>query len=207
MENNNDIIELLDILYGMVTEAWGVPLGNDKCIIERDKAVEIINEIKDNLPSALAEAKRLVAARDEFIGNAKREAEAMRKSAEEKSRAMIEEQGIVRVAKAKSAEMVAAAESKSNELRRVASEYVDEMMRQTENNVSEALTKLQNAHNAFRSMGSAMSQNSAPKLQQNEQRQPTEQAKQTRPAQPVQAVPAQPQKRTGATVMKIPREN
>ena len=33
--DNNDIIELLDILYGMVTEAWGVPLGADKCIIER----------------------------------------------------------------------------------------------------------------------------------------------------------------------------
>ena len=30
---NNDVIELLDILYGMVNEAWGVPLGNDKCII------------------------------------------------------------------------------------------------------------------------------------------------------------------------------
>ena len=70
---NNDIIELLDVLYGMVTEAWSVPLGNDKCIIERDKAIEIINDIKANLPGALAEAKRLVAARDEFIGNAKRD--------------------------------------------------------------------------------------------------------------------------------------
>ena len=57
--DNNDIIELLDILYGMVTEAWGVPLGNDKCIIEREKAIEIINDIKANLPPALAEAKRL----------------------------------------------------------------------------------------------------------------------------------------------------
>ena len=55
MENNNDIIELLDILYGMITEAWGVPLGNDKCIIERDKAVEIINDIKANLPTELAD--------------------------------------------------------------------------------------------------------------------------------------------------------
>ena len=43
---HNDIIELLDVLYGMVTEAWGVPLGNDKCIIEREKAIEIINDIK-----------------------------------------------------------------------------------------------------------------------------------------------------------------
>ena len=43
---NNDIIELLDVLYGMVTEAWSVPLGNDKCIIEREKAIEIINDAK-----------------------------------------------------------------------------------------------------------------------------------------------------------------
>lgn len=153
MDNTIDIIELLDILYGMVTEAWGVPLGNDKCIIEREKAVEIINEIKSNLPSALSEAKRLVAARDEFIGNAKREAEAMRKSAEEKARAMVEEQEVVRVARQKSAEMIGAAEAKSNELRRLASDYVDEIMSSTEKSVGEALAKLQGAHNAFKSVG------------------------------------------------------
>ena len=119
---NNDIIELLDILYGMVNEAWSVPLGNDKCIIEREKAIEIINEIKVNLPTAIAEAQRLVSARDEFIGNAKREAEAMRKNAEEQARIMIEEQEIVRVARQKSNEMITSAEAKSKELRRVASE-------------------------------------------------------------------------------------
>ena len=58
MDNNNDVIELLDILYGMVTEAWGVPLGNDKCIIERDKAIEIINDIKANLPKRSASSPR-----------------------------------------------------------------------------------------------------------------------------------------------------
>ncbi len=151
--DNNDIIELLDILYGMVTEAWGVPLGNDKCIIEREKAIEIINDIKANLPSALAEAKRLVAARDEFIGNAKREAEALRKSAEEKARTMVEEQEVVRVAKARSAEMIASAEAKSNELRRVASEYVDDIMRQAEESMSAALSTIQASHNAFKSAG------------------------------------------------------
>ena len=153
MENNNDIIELLDILYGMITEAWGVPLGNDKCIIERDKAVEIINDIKANLPTELAEAKRLVAARDEFIGNAKREAEALRKSAEEKARLMVEEQEIVRVARAQSAEMITAAEAKSKELRRVASDYVDQMMGEAEQTISSALNAIRNSHNAFNKAG------------------------------------------------------
>ncbi len=150
---NNDIIELLDILYGMITEAWGVPLGNDKCIIERDKAVEIINDIKVNLPTELAEAKRLVAARDEFIGNAKREAEALRKSAEEKARLMVEEQEIVRVARAQSAEMIASAEAKSKELRRVASDYVDQMMGEAEQTIAAALNAIRNSHSAFNKAG------------------------------------------------------
>ena len=81
---HGDVIEMLDTLYGMISEAWGVPLGNDKCIIEREKALDIINEIKAAMPSALAEAKRLVAARDEFIGNAKKEAEAARRAEAEK---------------------------------------------------------------------------------------------------------------------------
>ena len=207
MDNNTDIIELLDILYGMVTEAWGVPLGNDKCIIEREKAVDIINEIKANLPSALAEAKRLVSARDEFIGNAKREAEAMRKSAEEKSKAMIEEQEIVRVARARSAEMINSAEAKSKELRRVAAEYVDEIMKQSEASVSEALAKLQTAHNAFNSMGgAAAAAQEAPAAQKPVQSAPVKpesaKAPEARRAQPAPAG----QKRQGAPVRKIQRE-
>ncbi len=207
MDNNTDIIELLDILYGMVTEAWGVPLGNDKCIIEREKAVDIINEIKANLPSALAEAKRLVSARDEFIGNAKREAEAMRKSAEEKSKAMIEEQEIVRVARARSAEMINSAEAKSKELRRVAAEYVDEIMKQSEASVSEALAKLQTAHNAFNSMGgAAAAAQEAPAAQKPVQSAlgNPESAKSLE-ARRAQSAPAG-QKRQGAPVMKIQRE-
>ncbi len=109
-----DVIELLDGLYSMIAEAWGVPLGNDKCIIEREKALDIINEIKAAMPSSLAEAKRLVAARDEFIGNAKKEAEALRKSSEEKAKAMVEEQEVIRVARRKSAEMISSAEAEES---------------------------------------------------------------------------------------------
>ena len=172
MDNTNDVIELLDILYGMVTEAWGVPLGNDKCIIEREKAIEIINDIKANLPTSLAEAKRLVAARDEFIGNAKREAEALRKSAEEKARIMVEEQEIVRIAQERSAEMIASAEAKSKELRRVATEYVDDLMRQTEQSMSEALATIRGAHESFQALGGTAAPapaQSAPQPQQPRQ--------------------------------------
>ncbi len=195
---NNDIIEMLDVLYGMVTEAWSVPLGNDKCIIEREKAIEIINEIKANLPTAIAEAQRLVAARDEFIGNAKREAEALRKNAEEQAHLMIEEQEVVRVARARSSEMIAAAENKSKELRRVASEYVDDLMRQTEQSMSAALTTIRSAHESFQALGGGIAQQQAPAPQAQQparqaQPQQTRQPQQPRqqPKQPPQTPPPQ----------------
>ena len=207
---NNDIIELLDVLYGMVTEAWSVPLGNDKCIIEREKAVEIINEIKANLPTAIAEAQRLVSARDEFIGNAKREAEALRKNAEEQAHAMIEEQEVVRVARARSSEMIASAEAKSKELKRVASEYVDELMRQSEQSMSEALETIRRAQSSFQSLGGGIVQ---PQQQASRQTQKQEQpARQSQPRQAQQKSAAQRQAPQGrpdpisSKVQRIDRE-
>ena len=86
---DNEVMELIDQLYTMVSEAWGVPLGNEKCIVERDQVLEILDEIKTAMPVELSEAKRLVSARDEFINNAKREAEGIRNQAEERARALV----------------------------------------------------------------------------------------------------------------------
>ena len=79
---DNEVLELVEMLYTMIAEAWGVPLGNDKCIVEREKVLSLLDEIKAQLPVELAEAKRLVSARDEFISGAKREADSIRKAAE-----------------------------------------------------------------------------------------------------------------------------
>lgn len=139
------------MLSTMVTEAWGVPLGNDKCIVEREKVLSLLDEIKAQLPVELAEAKRLVSARDEFISNAKREAEAIRKAAEERSRQLVDEQEVVRIAKAQAAEVTTTAETKSRELRRVANEYVDDALRRTEEAVSAALDEVRSSRVRFRS--------------------------------------------------------
>ena len=100
---DNEVMELIDQLYTMVSEAWGVPLGNEKCIVERDQVLEILDEIKTAMPVELSEAKRLVSARDEFINNAKREAEGIRNQAEERARALVDDQEIVRSAAARAA--------------------------------------------------------------------------------------------------------
>lgn len=147
---NNDVMELIEMLYTQVSEAWGVPLGNEKCIVERDKVLGLLDEIKARIPVEVSEAKRLVAARDEFIGNAKREAEAIRKSAEERARTLTDEQEIVKAAKTRAAGLVAEAETQSRELRRVANEYTDDLLRQTEEAVGGSLEKVRQVRARFR---------------------------------------------------------
>ena len=147
----NEVLELLEMLYTMVTEAWGVPLGNEKCIVERDKVLNLLDEVKAQLPGELAEAKRLVNARDEFINNAKREAETIRKTAEEQARELVEEQAVVLAAKTRSNEILTNAENRTRELYRVANEYVDDALRRTEEAINAALSEVRQSRTNFRS--------------------------------------------------------
>ena len=146
----NDVLELVEMLYTMVTVAWGVPLGNEKCIVERDKVLNLLDEIKARLPAEVAEARRLVNARNEFIGNAKREADAIRKAAEDRAREIVEEQEIVIAAKTRSNEVLSQAESRTRELYRVANEYVDDALRRTEEAINSALSEVRQSRSNFR---------------------------------------------------------
>ena len=148
---DKQVLEMIEMLYTMVSEAWGVPLGQEKCIVERDKVLNLLDEIKAQLPVELAEAKRLMTSRDDFIGNAKREAESIRRAAEERARELVDEQEVVRAAKVRSAEILSTAEKRTKELYRVANEYVDDALRRTEEAISSALGEVHNSRGRFRS--------------------------------------------------------
>ncbi len=107
----NHALDIIDMLYNMIAEAWGVPLGNDKCIVERDKALNLLDDLKATLPMELSEARRLVNARDEFVANAKQEADNIRRGAEDKATQMIDEQNVYKEARRRSDEIVQTAEA------------------------------------------------------------------------------------------------
>ena len=65
---------------------------------------------------------------------------------------MMDEQEIVKAAKAKSTEMVSMAEERSAELRRVANEYADDALRRTEEAIAEALNEVRQSRSKFRSV-------------------------------------------------------
>ena len=68
-------------------------------MIERDKALDLLDEIRGQFPMELSEAKKLLASRNEYLASAKREGELIRKQAEEQARQMVAEDELLAQAK------------------------------------------------------------------------------------------------------------
>ena len=146
--------ELLDMLFEMVDEAKNVPLSSDKCMLERDRALDLIDDIRGQFPVELAEAKKLVAARNDYIASAKREADAIRKQAEAEAQRMLSEETILAQAKQRSLELMKQAEERSRELKRSANEYCEDALRRTEEAVAEAYDEIKKSRARFRAAAS-----------------------------------------------------
>ena len=99
----NGIEETITTLYEMVQDAWSLPLGAEKCVVERDKVLDLLDEISNQLPGELKQAKTIVESRNEVITNAKREAENILKQAEQRAKQMISREEVVKQAEQQAA--------------------------------------------------------------------------------------------------------
>ena len=150
--------ELLDMLFDMIDEAKSMPLTSDKCIIERDKALDLLDEIRGQFPMELSEAKKLIAARAEYIASAKREGGLIRKQAEDQAKQILAEDELLAQAKQKGNELLRTAEERSRELRRAANEYCEDALRRTEEAVSEAYDEIKKSRARFRALAGGAAQ-------------------------------------------------
>ncbi len=143
--------EIVNSLYNMVQDAWAMPLGGEKCVIERDRALDLLDELRTTLPSELRMAKDIVDKRNDLVAAGKREAEAIRKQAEETARIQVSEAEIVQAARRKAKEILGNAEIQARELRRVANEYCEDTLKRAEEAVALSLEEVKNARARFKS--------------------------------------------------------
>ena len=144
--------ELLDMLFEMVDEAKNMPLSSDKCVLERDRALDLIDDIRAQFPVELGEAKKLVASRNDYIAAAKREAEVIRKQAEAEAQPMLAEESVLNQAKQRSAELMRQAEERSRELKRSANEYCEDALRRTEEAIENSLSEVRDTRMKFKAL-------------------------------------------------------
>lgn len=133
------IDELLELLYSEIDEAKNATFSSDKCIIDRDKVLDMIDDVKAELPVELKRARDLMANKNDYIASAKREADMMRKQAEDYAKHIVSEDALTRSAEEQADQIVEDAERKAEALRKVVNDYCQDTLRQVEESISEAL--------------------------------------------------------------------
>ena len=145
-----DVQRLLDMLYGMIDEAKSAAFSSDKCIINRDEALDLLDEIRAKLPLELKKARELIAARSEYVAGAKKEVEKMLRQAELDAKVIVSESETLQQARRKSSEIIRRAEERSKELYHVANTYTEDALRRTEEAIQMALSEVQESRVRFR---------------------------------------------------------
>ena len=161
----NDVQYLIDRLYEMIDGAKGVVLSPDKCIIVREDALDLLDELKGQLPLELKKAQDLIRARDEYVENAKREAEKIRRQAELDAKAIVGESEITRVAREKAYDILRRADERARDMVGVANEYTEDALRRTEEAIQLALEEIRESRARFRAVSNEQLQAQRAKLE------------------------------------------
>ena len=150
--NEQTIEDIISALYDMVQDARALPLGADKCILERDKVLDILDEVIAQLPAELKQARTIVESRNELISQARREAETLIRQAQDKANQLVEQEAIYQEAKRQCREMVEQTQTRMAELRKASNDYMDDALRRTEEAIAMSLEDVRDTRAKFKAL-------------------------------------------------------
>ena len=150
--NEQTIEDIISALYDMVQDARSVPLSSDKCMIERDKVLDMLDEIIAQLPVELKQARTIVESRNELIGQARREAENVIRQAQEQAAELVAEEAIYQEAKRQCRELIQNTQDKMADLRKASNDYMDDALRRTEEAIAISLEDVRDTRAKFKAL-------------------------------------------------------
>ena len=168
----NDVNRLIDMLYERVEDAKSPALKPNLSMVDRDEVLDLLDELRNQLPVELKRAQEdvykrqeLLAAREKFVDEAKRDVERMMRQADLEAKSKVSDSEVLYAAKEKARKIIADAEDRSRQLCQVANEYAEDALARTEEAVQAALTEVKQSRSAFRAASTAKLQEQREKLE------------------------------------------
>ncbi len=149
------IEDIITALYDMVQDARAVPLAADKCILERDKVLDMLDEIIAQLPAELKQSRTIVESRNDLLSQARAEAEEIINKANEDAERLVAQEPIFEEAKRRAMEHIAQTKQQIAELRKVSNDYMDDALRRTEEAIAQSLGEVQETRAKFNQLAAA----------------------------------------------------
>ena len=162
----NDVNRLIDMLYERVEEAKSPALKPNLSMVDRDEILDLLDELRAQMPVEIKRAQELLAAREKFVEDAKRDVERMMRQAELEAKTKVSDSEVLYAAKEKARQIVAQAEERSRRLYQVANEYAEDALARTEEAVQAALDEVKQSRTRFRSASAAKMQEQREKLEE-----------------------------------------
>ena len=91
----NDINRLIDMLYERIEDARSPALKPNMSMVERDEMLDLLDELRAELPVEIKRAQELLAAREKFVEEAKRDVERMMRQAELEAKTKISDSEVL----------------------------------------------------------------------------------------------------------------
>jgi cell division septum initiation protein DivIVA len=162
----NDINRLIDMLYERIEEAKSPALKPGMSIVDRDEMLDLLDELRAQLPAEIKRAQELLAAREKFVEEAKRDVDRMMRQAELEAKTKVSDSEVLYAAKEKARKIVAQAEDRSRKLYQVANEYAEDALARTEEAVQAALDEVKQSRVRFRAASAEKMQEQRSKLEE-----------------------------------------
>ena len=159
--NEQHIEDIITGIYDMVQDARAMPLAADKCIVERDRILDMLDELISQFPNEMKQARTIVESRNELISQARREAEMILRQAQEKAEKMIQQETIYQESKRKCQEMVVQTQVRMAELRKASNDYMDDALRRTEEAIAQSLGEVRDTRVKFKALAEAQEKRAA----------------------------------------------
>ena len=147
-----NVEELLDLLEETLEAGPAVPFAAGKRVVDVDRMRDIIDEVRNNLPDEVRESKKIVNDREQILKNAHVEAESVIQQAEERARALVSEQEIVKRSQQRVVEILTAAQTQNKEIRRQTSLYCEEVLKRSEEVLVKSVNDIKSARLNLRNM-------------------------------------------------------
>ena len=137
-----DIIFLVERLESLIANGKPLPLTKN-AIIDRDAALNLIDELRVAVPEEVRAAKRINQEGERIIEKAQEEAERIVARAQEQAAFLINERGLTEAAEEESRRIIAIAEDEAAGIRRGADDYAAGVLAALEADVSRTLRSIE----------------------------------------------------------------
>ena len=137
-----DALELINELEDIIDKGVAVPFTG-RCLLDKEELLELIQEIKFNLPTDLEQAKWIKSERQNIINDATKEAEDIIKTANDQLIAMVDENEITKKASQQAAEILDQANSEAQDTKRSSLQYADYLLENVETVVYKTIRDLE----------------------------------------------------------------